>query len=369
MDAVATDLAGRRVRFEHHVLELEDGLRVGVSIGGRGVPMVFLHGLGLNRRHYLRLLNRIAALGFLVVAIDVAGHGDTADLPCEADELNDRTDLVLRTLDVLGIRRAVLAGHSMGGRIVIQLAAIAPDRVLAALLIDAAAGASFDAALETTMRSPRLMMRAVAGAVSDMYRDPIWMKVAAVNRYLRMLTAVSMGKMLPQTGFVGAARALMRSDKCGSLLRKLRDREVPTVVLHGESDGIVPFECAVELADEADATLYRIPGAYHSWLINDPWRGADAVRQLLDRELGAALRCEAAAVGLDDWRDAQAWETALIEPDAWVHRLTAGAKTIGAGRRQRVERVEMELIRRASKEVVRIAAARTARRRRVARPA
>ncbi|QZH64921.1 alpha/beta fold hydrolase [Mycolicibacterium farcinogenes] len=367
MNAVATDLAGRRAWFEHHVLDLEDGLQVGVSIGGRGVPMVFLHGLGLNRRHYLRLLNRIAALGFLVIAIDVAGHGDTADLPCEAVGLNDRTDLVLRTLDVLGVRRAVFSGHSMGGRIVIQLAANAPDRVLAALLIDAAAGASFDAALETTMRSPRLWMRTVAGAVTDLYRDPIAVKLAAVTRYLRMLTAVSMGRMLPHTGFVGAARAMMRSGKCAVLLRTLRDREIPTMVLHGESDGIVPFDCAVELADEADATLYRIPGAYHSWLINDPWRGADAVRQLLDRELGAALRCEATAAGMNDWRDAQAWEETLIEPDAWIRRLSNGTKTIGAGRRH-LAPVEMELIRRASKEVARIATAHSARRR-VARTA
>lgn len=346
MNAVATDLAGRRVRFGHHVLDLDDGLRVGVSIGGHGVPMVFLHGLGLTRRHYLRLLNRIAALGFLVVAVDVAGHGDTVDLPCEARELNDRTDLVLRTLDALGIRRAVVAGHSMGGRIAIQLAAAAPDRVLAALLFDAAAGSSFDAALETAMHSPRQLARAVAGAVSDLYRDPIRMKVAAINRYLRTLTAVSMGRILPHTGFVGAVHAMMRSGKSVALPGALRDREIPTVVLHGESDGIVPFDCAIELADEADATLYRIPRAYHSWLINDPWRGADAVRQLLDRELGEVLRRAATSAGIDNWRNAQGWEDALIEPDAWVHRLSAGAKTIGANRRQRVERVEMELIRR-----------------------
>ncbi|OMC40163.1 hypothetical protein A5740_24405 [Mycobacterium sp. GA-1841] len=368
MNAVATDLAGRRVRFAHQVLDLDDGHRVGVSIGGHGVPMVFLHGLGLNRRHYLRLLDRIAALGFLVVAVDVAGHGDTGDLPCDAAELDDRADLVMRTLDALGIRRAVFAGHSMGGRMAIQLAATAPDRVLAALLFDAAAGASFDAALETVMRSPVQMARTVFGAVCDMYRDPIRMKMAAVNRYLRMLTAASMGRFLPPSGFVGAAQALMRSGECAALLRALREREIPTMVLHGASDGIVPFDCALELADEADATLYRIPDAYHSWLINDPWRGADAVRQLLERELGDVLCDTAASIGIEDWRNAQAWEEALIEPGAWLRRLSVGAKTVGA---DKPRRVEMELLRRArqSQPVTRIASVRPAARTRIPRTA
>ena len=83
-------------------------------------------------------------MGFLVVAVDAAGHGDTHDFHPSKARLVDFAALTLRTLDVLGIDRAVLAGHSMGGRVAIELAAGAPERVLAAVLINAAAGASFD---------------------------------------------------------------------------------------------------------------------------------------------------------------------------------------------------------------------------------
>ncbi|OCB12303.1 hypothetical protein A5717_16500 [Mycolicibacterium porcinum] len=348
MNAVATDLAGRRMRFVHHVLELDDGHRVGISVGGRGVPMVFLHGLGMNRRHYLRLLNRVAALGFLVVAVDVAGHGDTLDLPCGAGELSDRTGLVLRALDALGIRGAVFAGHSMGGRIAIQIAAAAPERVLAEVLFDTAAGASFDAGLRTVMRSPRQMARTIVGAVAELYRDPIRMKIGAIERYLRMLTAVSMGRFLRPTGFTGAAQAIMRSGDGGGSLQALRQHEIPTMILHGDSDAIVPFACARELADDADATLYRIPRAHHSWLLNDPWRAADAVRQLRDHELGEVLRRTAGSVGIDDWRSAQAWESVLLEPEALVGALRIGVRMPGAGRRGRVE---MELVRRSARRI------------------
>jgi pimeloyl-ACP methyl ester carboxylesterase len=156
----------RRIRLTHH--QLDDGHEVGVSVGGQGVPLVFMHGLALSRRAYVRLLSRVAGLGFLVIAIDAAGHGDTHNLPRNAGELADRVDLTLRTLDALGVRQAVFAGHSMGGRMAIQLAAVAPDRVLAAVLLDAAAGASFD---DAVFSSPRKAIRTIVGAAYDTHPE------------------------------------------------------------------------------------------------------------------------------------------------------------------------------------------------------
>ena len=66
---------------------------VGVSVGGHGVPLVFLHGLGLSGRAYVRLLSRLAGMGFLVVALDAAGHGGTPKLPSRPH----RVDLTVRT--------------------------------------------------------------------------------------------------------------------------------------------------------------------------------------------------------------------------------------------------------------------------------
>jgi pimeloyl-ACP methyl ester carboxylesterase len=328
------------------VIRLDDGHQVGVSVGGRGIPLVFLHGLGLSRRAYLRLLSRVAGLGFLVVAVDTAGHGDTHDLPCDAGELTDRTDLVMRSLDALGINRAVFAGHSMGGRMTIHLAASAPDRVIAAILFDAAAGAAFDAAVSAAVHSPRQILRTVSGALTDLYRDPLRMQIAAASRYLRLLTAVAMGRLLPSTGLTGAARAILQSGECTTLLRVMRDRHVPTMVVHGDADAIVPFESACDVADDANATLYRVHDACHSWLITNPRQGADAMRRLLDGALGDVLRQAAVELNIDDWRDFAAWERALIAPGAQVRKLNAHNNLLGMDVR---ERVNMELVRRAER--------------------
>jgi hypothetical protein len=63
-----TQTSPNPIRLSHHAVELDDGRRIGLSVGGRGVPLLFMHGLLLSRKAYLRMLSRIAGMGFLVVA-------------------------------------------------------------------------------------------------------------------------------------------------------------------------------------------------------------------------------------------------------------------------------------------------------------
>ncbi|MDT5133448.1 MAG: hypothetical protein QOE41_2759, partial [Mycobacterium sp.] len=105
------------------------------------------------------------------------------------------------------------------------------------------------------------------------------------------------------------------------------------------------FECAVDMAQDVDGTLYKVPDAYHSWMIANPRQGADALRQLLRGELGEVLRNTADAVGIRNVDDPEAWERALLEPDAVVRELNSdGADEVGV---EEPEHVELELVRRA----------------------
>jgi hypothetical protein len=235
----------------------------------------------------------------------------------------------------------------MGGRMAIQLAAAAPDRVLAAVLFDAAAGASLDEAIPTLTRSPRMAVRTIGLAAYDAQRDPSRLSIAEQRRYMRMLASVAMRNARQPMGFPGAARAILRSGDYTPLLHVMRARDIPTIVVHGESDLLVPFDSARDLAEDANATLYRVPGAYHSWMIANPRQGADALRQLLDGELGKALCDAATGLGITDWRDAAAWDGLLIEPDAWIRELNSDQiQELGD---DEPEQVEMELVRRAQR--------------------
>ena len=84
-------------------------------------PLVLVHGFSAEGMLYAQSLWRLVDMGFKVVAIDTAGHGGTQGLPTGGGDFAAYSALLGRVLDALGIQQAVLAGHSMGGRLVTQL--------------------------------------------------------------------------------------------------------------------------------------------------------------------------------------------------------------------------------------------------------
>ncbi len=351
-----------RVRLTHHIVELDDGRRVGLSVGGQGVPLVFMHALLLSRRAYLRVLSRIAGQGFLVIAVDAAGHGDTRQLPADACSFTDRAETVVRTLDALGVGQAVLAGHSMGGRMAIHLAARAPERVLAAVLFDPAAGAHFDHAMPKLVKSPAGLLGAVSTAFRDTLGDPLRMRTLEQVGYLRRLASVATPNLLHPRAAFRTIKAIVESGDYTPMLNTMRDEGMPTMVLHAENDMIVPFTCAHEIATDADGSLYRVPGAYHSWMIADPRQGAGAFAQLLRGELGEAIRDAADTIGIADVDDHEAWERELLDHDALLLDFIRrdGITEIGA---EKPDHVDLELVRRTRRPHERMSWARRAYRR------
>lgn len=339
-----TKTSQSRVRLTHHIVELDDGRRVGLSVGGRGVPLVFMHGLLLSRRAYLRMLSRVAGLGFLVVAVDAAGHGDTGGLPKAACSFTDRADSVLRTLDALGVGQAVVAGHSMGGRMTIQLAARAPERVLAAVLFDPAAGAHFDRTMPTLVRSPDRAVGAVSTAFRDTLGDPLRIRTREQVGYLRLLASVATPNLLHPLAAFRTIKAIIESGDYTPMLHAMRAEGMPTMVVHAEKDMIVPFACAYEIAADADGSLYKVRDAYHSWMIADPRQGADAFRQLLRGELGEVIRNAADTIGLADVNDHEAWERELLDPDALLFEFLRGDGVTEIGAAE-TDHVDLELVR------------------------
>ena len=281
--------SGACVEFAHHRIRLDDGHGVGMSIGGRGVPLVFFHGIGLNRHVYLRLVNRLPQLGFLVVALDAPGHGESHTLARDDDTFEHRVAITERVLDALGIRNAVLVGHSMGGRTAAELAARRPVRALATILIDPALGEAFDTS-RARVASPIKIGASLCAGVLDLFRDRV-----GLRRSDHLWHTRTFGQILARTAvrpgpFMAAARAIALSERSNRAMGILAEHKTPVVIVHGEKDMIVPLESAVGAARLCGGLLVTLPDAYHSWVLSTPWTFSAIVRQLLsEHRMGTGL--------------------------------------------------------------------------------
>jgi lipase len=101
-----------------------------------GSPVVALHGVGGFGRRFRKLAEERLAARFRVLAPDLRGHGSSSwDPPWTlATHLAD----VLETVEAAGVERAAFVGHSYGGRLILELAAVEPQRLERAALLDPA---------------------------------------------------------------------------------------------------------------------------------------------------------------------------------------------------------------------------------------
>ena len=105
------------------------------TTAGEGPPTILLHGLFGTATNFATIQKRLA-VGRRVVAMDLRNHGRSGH-DARMDYGIMAADVV-ETMDDLGLAAASLVGHSMGGKVVMQLALAHPDRVTRLLIADIA---------------------------------------------------------------------------------------------------------------------------------------------------------------------------------------------------------------------------------------
>ena len=103
--------------------------------GGKGIPLVFLSGIGNNAHVFDDFAQRFTK-DHRVIAITRRGFGESSHPDAGYDQATLVEDSRI-VLDSLGIRRAVLIGHSIGGYEITHFAATYPDRVAGVIYLDA----------------------------------------------------------------------------------------------------------------------------------------------------------------------------------------------------------------------------------------
>jgi len=113
-----------------------NNLKVFTRIEGQGSPFLILHGWGVGHSSWIETQDKLSK-NFQVITLDLPGFGKS-DLPEQAWNVQNYVDFVLDFMNILGIDKFYLLGHSFGGRISIKLAAQSPEKIKKLILVDSA---------------------------------------------------------------------------------------------------------------------------------------------------------------------------------------------------------------------------------------
>jgi pimeloyl-ACP methyl ester carboxylesterase len=228
-----------------------DGREVNYVDAGDGPALVFVHGLGASWQSWLENIPEFAR-DHRVVAMDLPGFGLTPEPDDDEGISIPRYGRFVNGLcDELGLRDVELVGNSMGGYIAAEVAIQFPDRVNRLVLISAAGISSAE-----TLAAPILTFGRVATAIATntaarhrkLAARPVTRhcSLALVARHPRLLKPdlayEGFFKGAGKPGFDDALRASLDYD----FRDRLPDVKVPTLIVWGEKDSIIPVRDADE---------------------------------------------------------------------------------------------------------------------------
>lgn len=207
-----------------------NGIDVYYEIRGDGPPLVLIPGLGTDITEYERVIAPLAkACRVLAADNRGAGRSDQPDVPYTVETMAEDTSGLLAAL---GIGPAFVLGHSLGGRIALALTLAHPEQVKGLVLVSTAAR------LVGVRRRIRFL-----GSVTR--RTP---GLRSMGQYPQSYSAF-LRQFEASTGYDGTPR--------------LHEIRVPTLILHGTRDRIVPLARAEELhAGIAGSRLLSFRGGH-----------------------------------------------------------------------------------------------------------
>jgi len=115
-----------------------DNVSIYVSTGGKAFDpslrsILFVHGAGLDHTTWVLYTRYFARRGCNALGIDLPGHGRSGGEPLTS--IDSMAHWLIRLMDALEISKTAIVGHSMGSLVALELAAIAPDRVDAVVML------------------------------------------------------------------------------------------------------------------------------------------------------------------------------------------------------------------------------------------
>ena len=254
---------------------LSDGVRIYWHEQGEGDPLLLIMGLGWASDMWHRATPEFSPK-YRTILFDNRGIG-RSDFPPGPYSISVMADDAAAVLDAAGVESAHVFGHSMGGMIAQELALRHPRRVRSLILGGTNCGG------ENVVRAQPEALGVLTATVTNPV-DAFWALAPYIydpstpREKIKEDLEVKIRSFPSRESYLAQLQAIMSWES----LARLNSIRVPTLVIHGETDQLIPIGNADILASEIPgAKLVKLAGASHVFMTDRPQEAARTILSFL----------------------------------------------------------------------------------------
>jgi 3-oxoadipate enol-lactonase len=230
-----------------------------------GVPVLFIHAFPLNQQMWTGQIEFLKN-NYRVITFDIRGLGRSELTGPYTMEFI--VDDVVNLLDELKIKKAVVCGLSMGGYVALRAIQRNPERFMGLILADTKSEPDADTSKLGRYQAIKTINEKGLSFYANSFLQTAIAKNTQEERSKVLARALSMAESNTANGVSAAALALISRTDTSSDLIKIN---VPTLILQGEFDTVIPMAAAKSLHEKiSKSVFYVIPNAGHLSNLENP---------------------------------------------------------------------------------------------------
>lgn len=239
---------------------------------GSGYPMIFIHGYPLNRTTWKPLIPYMQKTVRMIL-VDLRGLGESPVVD-GVYSMSAMAEDIHSLMDRLGIARACVVGHSMGGYVSMAFARAFPERLSGlGLVATHARSDSPEGRVARLKQADEVLQNGVA-----VVADAMPPRLSASTKIQALMREVILSA--DRRAVYGCLKGMAVREEA---LAWLPDVHVPSVIIAGINDAIVPLDAAKQMAAALpQGSLLELPGTGHMPMMENPQAVAQALNHLVD---------------------------------------------------------------------------------------